>query len=118
MTICHDLRTSDRASTTWLTSGQLFAETEWFIIAIQDRIIVTKIYKKYFQKQTIKDRCRMSKQRKEIIKHLISRCQTLAQFEYTNRNNLIANLIRRKLAIRYSFKEDEEKYFRYIHQPS
>ena len=39
------------ASNKWLTSAGLFAETEGFLTAIQDQIILTRNYNKYILKQ-------------------------------------------------------------------
>jgi hypothetical protein len=35
----------------WLTNANLFAETEGFLTAIQDQVILTRNYKKYILKQ-------------------------------------------------------------------
>jgi hypothetical protein len=46
----HDLgqkHVDTEASSKWLTSADLFAETEGFLTAIQDQDILTKNYKKY-----------------------------------------------------------------------
>jgi hypothetical protein len=39
------------ASNKWLTNADLFAETEGFLTAIQDQVILTDSYKKYILKQ-------------------------------------------------------------------
>ena len=36
-----------KASNKWLTNADLFAETEDFLTAIRDQVIVTRNYKKY-----------------------------------------------------------------------
>jgi hypothetical protein len=39
------------ASNKWLTNADLFAETEGFLTALQDQVILTRNYKKYILKQ-------------------------------------------------------------------
>jgi len=39
------------ASNKWLTNAELFPETEGFLTAIQDQIVLTRNYKKYILKQ-------------------------------------------------------------------
>lgn len=48
------------ASNYWLVSGQLFPETEGFVMAIQDQVIASRNYLKYIVKDTIieNDKCR------------------------------------------------------------
>ena len=47
------------ASNKWLTNADLFAETEGFLTAMQDQVIITRNYKKYILKQpNIDELCR------------------------------------------------------------
>lgn len=107
-----------KGSVQWLTSKQLFMETEGFITAIQDNIIATRNYKKYIQKIPIEnDKCRMCQTTSETIEHIISGCQTLANTEYLKRHNLTSNIIHQKLAHFCHLKEDEVPYYKYIPEP-
>jgi hypothetical protein len=46
-------------SNKWLTNADLFTETEGFLTAIQDQVILTRNYKKYILKQpNIDEMCR------------------------------------------------------------
>nr|CAH7762385.1 unnamed protein product [Callosobruchus chinensis] len=59
-------------SYTWLQDGQLFPETEGFMLAIQDQVIATRIYKKFIAKDPsiTDDSCRKCHQQKETIDHI------------------------------------------------
>ncbi|CAH2018607.1 unnamed protein product [Acanthoscelides obtectus] len=48
-----------KASNDWLTSGQMFPETEGFLVAIQDQVIPTNNYKRFILKNLQQsDKCR------------------------------------------------------------
>ncbi|XP_045492418.1 uncharacterized protein LOC123691877 [Colias croceus] len=77
------------ASNKWLKIGNLFPETEGFMIAIQDQIINTRNYRKYIIKDpTIaNDKCRKCNIQSETIQHITGACTTLTQTDYTHRHN-------------------------------
>ena len=84
----HDLGQDDvdsKASNYWLTHGDLFPETEGFVIAIQDQVIATKNYHKHIIKDpnVTDDRCRMCGGMSETIQHVTSGCRVLARTDYT-----------------------------------
>ena len=67
----------------WLTNADLFAETEGFLTAIQDLVILTRNYKKYILKQPDTDElCRRCGRESETIQHIIAACEQLAPNEY------------------------------------
>ncbi|XP_060518311.1 uncharacterized protein LOC132697066 [Cylas formicarius] len=113
------LKTAGSESTNWLVKGQLFAETEGFITAIQDESIATRNYKKYVQKIRIDDdKCRMCGRVPETIEHVTAGCQTLAPSEYTKRHNLTANIVHQELAMLCNLGEGKySPYFKYIPAP-
>lgn len=88
------------ASNAWLSSGELFPETEGFMIAIQDQVISTKNYLKHIIKDpnTQDDRCRMCGKRPETIQHLTSACEKLAQTEYLQRHNRVAAIVHQQIS--------------------
>jgi hypothetical protein len=56
------------ASNKWLTSADLFTETEGFLTAIQDQVILTRNYMKYILKQpNIDELCRRCGKEPEMI---------------------------------------------------
>ena len=63
-------------STKWLTANALFAETEGFVIAIQDEVIPTRNYVKYVMKKqnAPDDVCRRCGIKGENLNHIISSC--------------------------------------------
>ena len=66
-----------------MTSVDLFAETEGFLIAIQDQVILTRNYMKYILKQpNIDELCRRCGKEPETIQHITAACEQLAPAEY------------------------------------
>lgn len=104
-----------QASIGWLTRGNLFPETEGFLIAIQDQVIATRSYKKYIIKDpNIEDaKCRMCGNANETIEHLINGCTTLAARDYTNRHNNVAKIIHREICSHYTLLENTTAYYKY-----
>jgi hypothetical protein len=75
------------ASNKWLTNADLFAETEGFLTAIQDQVILTRNYKKYILKQPNIDKvCRRCGKEPETIQHITAACEQLAPTEYIKRH--------------------------------
>ncbi|CAK1579741.1 unnamed protein product [Parnassius mnemosyne] len=104
------------ASNKWLKIGNLFPETEGFIIAIQDQIINTKNYRKYIIKDptVINDKCRKCHIHPETIQHITGACTTLTQTDYTHRHNQVANVIHQKLALKHALiKNTNTPYYNY-----
>ena len=54
----------DDKSNAWLRKGELFPETEVFMLAIQDQVIATRNYRKFIIKELQSDTCRI------ILNHL------------------------------------------------
>jgi hypothetical protein len=81
------------ASNKWLTSADLFAETEGFLTAIQDQVILRRNYKKYILKQPNTDeQCRCGKESK-TIQHITAACEQLAPTEYVKSHDGLAEVI-------------------------
>lgn len=104
-----------KKSNIWLKEGKLHAETEGFIVAIQDRVIATRNYRKYIIGEQIDDKCRicMKEKQKETIEHIISGCEALANTEYIKRHNNIAKIIHQDLAKQNSFTSETIPYYKY-----
>lgn len=103
------------ASNAWLRNGNMFPETEGFIISIQDHVMATRNYKKYIMKDpgTVDDRCRMCGTQPETIEHIISSCPVLAAKEYTERHNAVAKIIHNWLACKIGYYEQRTPYYKY-----
>ncbi|XP_063899231.1 uncharacterized protein LOC135119187 [Helicoverpa armigera] len=107
------------ASNKFLKIGNLFPETEGFIIAIQDQIINTKNYRKYIIKDptATNDKCRKCHTQPETIQHITGACTTLTQTDYTHRHNQVANIIHQKLALKHKLIQDTNTpYYNYTPQ--
>lgn len=107
------------ASNKWLKLGNLFPETEGFMIAIQDQVINTKNYRKHIIKdpQITNDKCRRCHMQPETIQHITGACTTLTQTDYTHRHNQIANIIHQKLALKHNLiQKTNTPYYNYSPQ--
>ncbi|MBF2463456.1 hypothetical protein ICI39_14075, partial [Listeria welshimeri] len=105
------------ASVSWLRFGNLFGETEGFVCAIMDEVIMTNNYRKYIMKDGTVDICRACHSPGESIRHIISGCSRLANGEYLHRHNQVAKIIHQQLALRYGLVESEVPYYRYVPDP-
>jgi len=102
------------ASNKWLTSADLFAETEGFPRAIQDQVILTGSYKKYIWKQpNIDELCRRCGKESETIQHIIAACERLAPTEYLKRHDGLAKIIHQKMAEAVELIEEKGTYYKY-----
>ncbi|CAH0678041.1 unnamed protein product [Spodoptera exigua] len=105
------------ASVAWLRFGDLFGETEGFVCAIMDEVIMTNNYRRFIVKDGTVDICRACHRPGESIRHIISGCSRLANGEYLHRHNLVARIIHQQLALKYSLVESEVPYYRYEPDP-
>ena len=99
--------------------GQLYPETEGFMMAIQDRVIRTKNYEKHVLKMNIEDRCRKCGQIGESIEHVMAGCPALANTAYLGRHNQLAKLIHQELGFKYELldRKTTPPYYKYNPQP-
>lgn len=106
------------ASCKWLCSGNIFSETEGYIVAIQDQVIPTRNYQKYIIKDSavLTDKCRMCHNNTENIDHVISGCSTLAPKQYTSRHNKIANIVHQQICYNYGIIKHTTPYYKYTPQ--
>lgn len=107
------------ASLEWLTQGQLYPETEGFVMAVQDRVMRTRNYEKHILKEDVIDRCRKCNEYGESIEHIMSGCSFLANNAYLGRHNQVAKLIHRELALKYKLIREETTppYYKYNPEP-
>ena len=102
------------ASNKWLTKADLFAETEGFLTAIQDQVILIRNYKKYILKQPdIDELCSRCGKESETIQHIIAACEQLAATEYVKRHDGLAKVIHQKLAEAAELTEGKCPYYNY-----
>jgi hypothetical protein len=102
------------ASNKWLAIGNIFSETEGFMIAIQDKVISTNNYRKHIIKEAnVDDKCRKCNTKGETIEHIVSGCKMLCQTDYLHRHNQVANIIHQRLAIKYKLINTSTAYYKY-----
>ncbi len=114
----HDLEqphVDKTASNAWLSRGDLFPETEGFMLAIQDQIIKTRNYRKYILHDTTvtTDKCRRCHTDAETIQHITSGCRMLAHTDYLHRHNQVANIIHQELALNHGIITNQTAYYKY-----
>jgi ribosomal protein L37E len=98
-------------SNKWLTNADLFAETEGFLTAIQDQVILSRNYKKYILKQpNIDELCRRCGKESETIQHITAACGQLAPTEYLKRHDGLARIIHQKLSEAAELIEENSPY--------
>lgn len=114
-TALNDPTVEKASSLLWLTKGNLHAETEGFIISVQDGVIRTRNYERYILKNTeIVDVCRVCHSFGETIEHVIGGCSGLSNSAYLGRHNQIAKIIHRQLAIQYRLIDNPPPYYKYL----
>jgi ribosomal protein L37E len=92
----------------------LFAETEGFLTAIEDQVVLTRNYKKYILKQPDTDElCRRCGKESVTIQHLTAACEQLAPTEYVKRHDGLAKIIHQKLAVAAELIDDKSLYYKY-----
>ncbi|CAB0030643.1 unnamed protein product, partial [Trichogramma brassicae] len=105
------------ASVNWLRFGDLFGETEGFVCAIADEVMMTNNYRRYILRDGTVDICRACRRPGESLRHIISGCSHLANGEYLHRHNLVAKIIHQQLALKYGLVESEVPYYKYTPAP-
>ncbi|KAL1448298.1 hypothetical protein WDU94_008925 [Cyamophila willieti] len=112
-----DEHVDKQLSTSYLTRGYLFSETEGFIHAIQDQTMKTRNYMKHIMKVQVNEMCRLCGKITESIQHLSSGCSMLAASEYLTRHDLVAKIIHQALK-QLSFRNDRKiPYYKYKPEP-
>jgi len=102
------------ASKKWLTNADLFAETEGFLTAIQDQVILRRNYKKYILKQPDTDELRRRRGKEsETIQHITAACEQIAPTEYVKRCDGLADVIHQKLTAAAELIDDKSPHCTY-----
>ena len=102
------------ASNKWPINADLFAETEGFLTAIQDQVILTRNYKKHILKQPdTEELCRRCGKESETIQHITAACEQLAPTDCVKRHDGLAKIIHRKLVEAAELIDDKSPYYKY-----
>ncbi|KAL1455720.1 hypothetical protein WDU94_009793 [Cyamophila willieti] len=113
----HDSNIDKKLSVGYLTDGYLMSETEGFLHAIQDQVMKTRNYIKFIMKKSIPTvMCRLCNKTTESIQHLSSGCSFLARHEYTNRHDLVGNIIHQEL-LKNIRKSNKTSMPHYLYKP-
>lgn len=105
-----------KASNQWLKSSELKRATESTICAIQEQAITTKYIKKHIHHSIDDDQCRLCKNEKETIHHIISGCTTLAPTKYLQRHDNLCKYIHILLLQKHQHHAEQTKWYK--HDPS
>lgn len=92
----------------YLKKGQLFPETEGFIIAIQDQVLPTRNYLKHVVKDpnVQDDTCRVCRADRETIQHITAGCSAFASSDYKNRHDAVGKVVHHALATKHNLLPD------------
>lgn len=102
-----------KASNASLRRGELFPETEGFMIAIQDQFIDTANYQKFIiRRPNYNDSCRRCHSYSETIQHITGACRAIAQTDYKHRHDQVAAIIHQSLAIQTKLVADKVPYYK------
>ncbi|XP_062819964.1 uncharacterized protein LOC134294068 [Anolis carolinensis] len=85
----------------WLTNGTLKKETEGLILAAQEQAIRTKAIQAKIEKSADDPKCRLCKETDETIDHILSCYKKIAQTDYKQRHNYVAQMIHWNLCLKY-----------------
>ncbi|XP_067126490.1 uncharacterized protein [Centruroides vittatus] len=85
----------------WLINGALKKETEGLILAAQEQAIRTNAIKTKIEKSADDPTCRLCKEADETIDHILSCCKKIAQTDYKQRHNYVAQMIHWNLCHNY-----------------
>ena len=94
----------------WLRSAGHKAETEEFIVAVQDQSLFTRNYQASILHNGADLRCRFCNTSTKTTDNLISGCTILAPNEYTNRHNPVEQYIPWKICNHYNTETPEKWY--------
>ena len=98
--------TTDKKETWyWPRKADLKLETEAMLFAAQEQAIRTNYVKYKIDKTAQSLFCRICDKKGEIISHIVSECEKLAQKEYKRRRDNVARIAHWKLCGKYSLKK-------------
>lgn len=107
-----------QASQAWLRYGNLFLETEGFIVAIQDQVLSTKSYRRRILNQQLENvKCRMCGLKEESLDHLLSGCTVLAPKQHLERHNDVGKILYQAIIRQYMEETEMEPYYNFNPPP-
>ena len=94
----------------WLIKGSFKRETESFQIAAQNNAIRTNKIKARIDKTQQNSKCRLCRDRDEMINHIISEWSKLAQKEYKARHDGVGEVIHWEICKKFKFNHMNQWY--------
>ena len=93
----------------WLSKGNLKAETESEIVAAQQQALQTK-----YRATETDSKCRLCQQSDETVDHIISACPILAKEQYINRHDRACTQIHFNICMEIGAKLDKEHWYEQV----
>jgi hypothetical protein len=109
-----DSQLSPKYTFAFLNSSGLKSETEGFVVACQDGVVNTLVYRNRIFQENIDTSCRACKRHPETITHILSACPTYAQSLYINRHNAALRVL--YFHLRFAYGLDEQPILPYVPQ--
>ena len=91
-----------KATSQWLKSCGLKAETKGLIIAAQDQTLPTKAYHHHIIKDGKDPQSRICNKYQETVDHVVSGCPGLGKTEYIHRHNNVVTYVHWKICKAYN----------------
>ena len=107
---CQQADVDQTATHQWLRSLGLKAETEGFILAVQDQSLFMRNYQANILRNGACDKCRFCDNYTETVDHLVSGCPVLAPKEYKNRHDRVGQNVHLKICKSYKMETCEHWY--------
>ena len=92
----------------WLDKTNIRANTEALIMAAQEQALNTRAIACDIYHTVTDPTCRMCKQHRETVAHIISGCSKLAGTEYTQRHNHVASVVHRAICAEYDLQHNKD----------
>ena len=93
-----------------MRKADLRVETECTLCAVQEQEIRRNYVKHKIVKTVQSILCRIRDKKSEIISHIVSKCEKLAQKEYNRGGDNVARIIHWKIYGKYYLKRSEKWY--------
>ena len=100
---------------TWLRKGNLKRETEFLLLAAQNKTVRTNHIKARIDKTQQNSNCWLCGDRDETINHIISECSKSAQKEYKSRHDWVGKMIHWEMCKKFKFDYTNKWYMHNQH---
>ena len=101
------------SSNLWLKSSTLKRVTEASICAIQEQAVTTRYIQHHVHGTSDTDICRVCKQQKETVHHIVAGCPVMAPTKYLNRHNDLAKYVHSLLLVKHEVIDEIPPWYQY-----